>query len=278
MMKMSDESIENLGPWLLSLSSNRTTSDAPVEILERCGLSDKNGRLTAYGSVLAYHWRALNFQTDDVRIGEYLRACRLEKCVAGDRVLDVGCGIGQTLAVLGNREPNSVVGIDANIHALAFGARLAEIQQRNVLLVAASGNSIPFDDDSFSHVICHIALNYMHQDLALREMTRVLRPGGVLLLRLEGLGYDIELLTRQLVWRALHTRLYNLALGFAGQVLNWEPPPSSRWAPGRTFSTPKRVARTLRKYGCHVKRQETIRNVLTQPVAFTILAERREGA
>lgn len=266
-----------LGPTLQTFGSASATSPTDVNSLRNCGLVDSGGNLTNCGSILAYHWRAYKFQLKDTRIQRYAELARLDQGTSSDRVLDVGCGIGQTLAALPHRELNSLVGVDTNVHALAFGTRLAEIEGREVLFVAAPCHSLPFDGQSFSHVICHIALNYMHHRLSLPEMVRVLRPGGVLLLRVEGLGYDFELLTRQFSFCALHSRLYNLMLGVVGQLLDWEPHPSSRLSPGRIFSTHRRICQTLRKNGCDVKDHEIIRTYCKQPVAFSVLAERRTG-
>ena len=93
-------------------------------------------------------------------------------------ILDVGCGTGAILKQLGNPEKN--VGIDVAPEALSFCRQrgLSNIRQGDIC-------ALPFTDASFDAVICSSVL--YHQwvgDIpgAVREMHRVLRPGGVLLI------------------------------------------------------------------------------------------------
>ena len=92
--------------------------------------------------------------------------------------LDVGCGTGAILKQLGNPEKN--VGIDVAPEALLFCRQrgLNNVRQGDIC-------ALPFADASFDAVICSSVL--YHQwvgDIpgAVREMHRVLRPGGVLLI------------------------------------------------------------------------------------------------
>ena len=96
------------------------------------------------------------------------------------RILDAGCGTGAILQRLGNPEQN--IGIDRAPEALAFCRRrgLNNVLQGDVM-------ALPFPDESFDAVICSSVL--YHQwvpdvPAALREMQRVLRPGGLLILNL----------------------------------------------------------------------------------------------
>src|SRR6266704_770900 len=93
------------------------------------------------------------------------------------RVLDVGCGTGAILKQLGNPDKN--VGIDLALEAISFCQErgLNNVRQGDI-------GALPFTDASFDAVICSSVL--YHQWVAnlagaVREMHRVLRPGGVLL-------------------------------------------------------------------------------------------------
>lgn len=93
-------------------------------------------------------------------------------------ILDVGCGTGAILKRLGNPENN--VGIDLAPDAIAFCRQrgLSNVQQADI-------RALPFDDASFDAVICSSVL--YHQWVpdvaaAIREMRRVLRPDGVVLI------------------------------------------------------------------------------------------------
>jgi len=94
------------------------------------------------------------------------------------RVLDVGCGTGAILKQLGNPEKN--VGIDLAPEAISFCRErgLNNVRQGDIC-------ALPFADASFDAVICSSVL--YHQwvgdvEGAVREMHRVLRPSGVLLI------------------------------------------------------------------------------------------------
>jgi len=93
-------------------------------------------------------------------------------------ILDVGCGTGAILKQLGNPDKN--VGIDLAPEAISFCQQrgLHNVRQGDIC-------AMPFADASFDAVICSSVL--YHQwvadiEVAVREMHRVLRPSGVLLI------------------------------------------------------------------------------------------------
>jgi SAM-dependent methyltransferase len=107
---------------------------------------------------------------------------------AKGRVLDAGCGTGGFTAWLRERySPESLVGMDPSEEALDY-CRDRGLEK----LLCSPVEYIPFPDDSFDLVL---SLNVIyHRDVeddltALREMRRVLAPGGVLLLNLPALPF-----------------------------------------------------------------------------------------
>jgi ubiquinone/menaquinone biosynthesis C-methylase UbiE len=98
------------------------------------------------------------------------------------RVLDAGCGTGGFLATLGSSRPNLTrFGVEWNQDA-AVRAR----QKSGASVARGSVNVLPFTDDSFdaalsADVLCHAAVD---PAAALRELKRVLRPGGRLLINM----------------------------------------------------------------------------------------------
>jgi ubiquinone/menaquinone biosynthesis C-methylase UbiE len=93
-------------------------------------------------------------------------------------ILDVGCGTGSILKRLGNPEKN--VGVDLAMEAISFCHErgLNNVQQADV-------SALPFSAASFDAVVCSSVLYHQWvKDVggAVREMHRVLRPGGLLLL------------------------------------------------------------------------------------------------
>ena len=99
------------------------------------------------------------------------------------RVLDAGCGTGGNLDWLQRyADADKIIGIDVTDHALDFCQRRGRSS-----LVKGSVTSLPFAGVSFDLVTSFDVLIYPpganDDDLALREMHRVLRPGGVCLVR-----------------------------------------------------------------------------------------------
>ncbi len=92
------------------------------------------------------------------------------------RILDVGCGAGQTLIASKTASPAFLCGIDIDLPALQLGRQLAP----NISFVLATGESIPFQANSFDMLICRVTLPYLRIEKALDEFYRVLNPGGVL--------------------------------------------------------------------------------------------------
>lgn len=92
------------------------------------------------------------------------------------RILDVGCGTGANLLMLSKY--GDAEGVDVSEDALAF------CRERGLDKVKlGAGEALPYDDGTFDLVTAFDVVEHMDDDLAgLREMRRVLRPGGRVLL------------------------------------------------------------------------------------------------
>jgi SAM-dependent methyltransferase len=82
------------------------------------------------------------------------------------RVLDVGCGYGQTLEALGVPAEKG------------FGVDIETKTGTGYDLRPASAERLPFPDSYFDVVICRVTLPYTDVPKALSEIARVLTPGG----------------------------------------------------------------------------------------------------
>lgn len=95
----------------------------------------------------------------------------------GDRLLDVGCGTGaavRSAAVLATR----AVGLDLAPGMIEEARRLAA-DLPNVEFEVGDSEHLPFEDDEFTAVLCSTSLHhYPRPGEAIREMARVLAPGG----------------------------------------------------------------------------------------------------
>jgi SAM-dependent methyltransferase len=99
-------------------------------------------------------------------------------------VLDVGCGIGQTLIASQLDDRILACGVDLDEAALRHGASLTP----RVRFVRASSERLPFADGSFDMVFSRAALPWMHIPSALGEISRVTKPGGHVWLSLVDAG------------------------------------------------------------------------------------------
>jgi ubiquinone/menaquinone biosynthesis C-methylase UbiE len=120
------------------------------------------------------------------RTAEEAAAFLLPELRPGMRLLDVGCGPGSITRGLAERlAPGEVVGVDLSRETLA--AARAEAAARglgNLRYEEGSLYELPFADASFDVVYAHQVVQHLREPAAaLREMLRVVRPGGLVAVR-----------------------------------------------------------------------------------------------
>ncbi len=134
---------------------------------------------------------------------------RLPAAGGGGAVLDVATGTGLVAKRL-LRRGFTVTGLDQSPEMLVearrrFGERVA--------LVEASADELPFPDASFDHVTVTYLLRYVDDPAAtLRELARVVRPGGTLA--------SLEFCVPRGVWRPLWDLYVGVGLPAAGRLVS----------------------------------------------------------
>ena len=146
-----------------------------------------------------------------VEIPLLLRALRLP---TGGRVLEVGCGRGIALPVLGERlRPATLVGLDIDAHLVAAAHHRLARTGTPATLQVGDVRALPFDTASFDLVIdfgtCyHVGGGTTGQLAALNEISRVLRVGGLFVHETrvaQHLAHPVRSFGRRLPWRAVPT-------------------------------------------------------------------------
>jgi len=93
---------------------------------------------------------------------------------AEKRFLDVGCGNGVILRYL----PEGSMGLDINAQAISQAKQYAPKAQVQI----GDVEELPFQDNSYETIICSHVLDHLPKpEKALKEIYRVLKPGGVLI-------------------------------------------------------------------------------------------------
>ncbi len=134
----------------------------------------------------SYVWRA----------GQERRLEMIRKA-AGERIhgmiLENGCGVGmyvEKLSAFGGR----VIGLEFDLE------RATEAGIHSKEIINAAGESIPLPDSIFDLILSHEVIEHVQDDLAaIREMIRVLKPGGRVALFCPNRGYPYE--THGVFWK-----------------------------------------------------------------------------
>lgn len=100
------------------------------------------------------------------------------------RVLDLGCGTGELTRLTARHFPEArVVGVDFTAAMLDVARRRTSGARATIGYGRATALRLPFPDATFDLATnAFLVRNLVDLDAALREMRRVLRPGGVLLI------------------------------------------------------------------------------------------------
>jgi len=156
------------------------------------------------------------------------------------RVLDVGCGAGQTLiACCGDRRS---FGVDVAFDALRLGRTLTE----RVSFVCAGAEDLPFRGGGFDAVVARVSLPYSDFRRSLPEIRRVLKPGGFFWAVLHPMSVQwshIDLRKPRTLIRLAYLMLNGLLFHFTGRVVPY------RRGRYESFQTSSGIQRALRAAG-----------------------------
>ena len=106
--------------------------------------------------------------------------------ISYEKLLDVGCGTGYLFELLLPQRKAEYHGLDISPEMLKVAA---EKFDGSVTLVEGFADRLPYTDDNFDVVTCIQSFHhYPEPDKAMREVFRVLKPGGLYFLSDTGVG------------------------------------------------------------------------------------------
>jgi SAM-dependent methyltransferase len=111
----------------------------------------------------------------------------------GREVLDAGCGTGTWSFAL-RTQFDRVVGVDRNEPRVEMARWIAQRHGADIAFDVGDITALPYDDGRFDTVVCYgVVISYLDIGVVLRELARVLSPGGTLYLCLNGIGWAMLL-------------------------------------------------------------------------------------
>ena len=124
-------------------------------------------------------------------IGPFTRQRSKVVPLASGRVLEIGIGTGLNFRYYDKARLAQVIGLDPGVEMHRLARKRASAAGIGVQLVGLSAERIPFDDGAFDTVLTTYTLcTITDPAAALREMRRVLKPGGRLIFCEHGLARD----------------------------------------------------------------------------------------
>jgi SAM-dependent methyltransferase len=173
-----------------------------------------------------------------------------------ERALDIGCGSGQELIPFVVKGSAFGIGVDVVQETGRIGRELfsALVEGARVSFVRAAAEALPFQTGSFDVAVCRLALPYTENDRALSEMARVLRPGGVLLLKIHHLSYYLRKIESGLRARDARSVIHALRVLASGILYHaTSQQPRTRLTGGETFQTRGLLRRKLAPLGMFIE-------------------------
>jgi SAM-dependent methyltransferase len=140
-------------------------------------------RETEKGSRIAYALKGYEYASKS----SWSSSCDV-KVPTHSNLLDVGCGGGVTISTLQKHNLNHLVGVDIDLGALY----IAKIKCDKGEFILADAHHLPFKNEIFNVIISYFAIPYMDEERTIAAMSRSLKSGGIISLKLHGIGWYLK--------------------------------------------------------------------------------------
>lgn len=129
----------------------------------------------------------------------YLAQCHRLGLVGHNKVLDAGAGMGQW-AIAAARLNSQVLAQDINLGRLELARALKQkLEVQNLEVGCAPAENSGVASSSIDAVICHGTFMFTDMEKTLKEFHRVLRPGGMVYLTANTIGWYLHLIFDRII-------------------------------------------------------------------------------
>lgn len=191
------------------------------------------------------------------------------------RVLDVGCGAGQELLPFVTERGALGIGMDIAPTVGRVGREMyaAHAPSARVNFLRGAAEQVPFPSGSFDVVICRLALPYTHNQRAFAEVSRVLRPDGMYLLKISGVRWYLLELKQALKTANLMSMIHATRVLVSGSIYHLtRRQPRSRVPSPETFQSEWLLRHELKRHGLAIEGKTPDSNPVTP--SFVIVKRR----
>ena len=132
--------------------------------------------------------------------------------IAGRRFLDIGCAVGDYMAVIGAMG-GIVSGIDLDAPQIALGRELHAKAGLNTDFHIGDATALPFAEETFDAIYAADVFEHLSQAVkqaVIAEMYRVLKPGGIVVIKTPNLAYLRLTIMLQRIRRVLRGQSPNI--------------------------------------------------------------------
>jgi len=151
---------------------------SPEELVCPHEQADKGQKVQAMFNAIARRYDLANSVISFGQAGRWRKA--LADMIVSDPqidprvILDLGCGTGAMMDVLSRKFPQ------ARVHGADFAVQMLQQVEKTRPCVAADAMRLPFCENSFDLITCTFGVrNFQSLETGMREIYRVLRPGGL---------------------------------------------------------------------------------------------------
>jgi len=192
-----------------------------------------------------------------------------------NRVLDVGCGGAQELLpfVVGARVFG--IGLDPAPAVGRAGRQLLAKYNLSgrVAFVRGPAETLPFRSDAVDLIVCRLALPYTRNLQAISEMARVLRPGGVILLKIHNARFYLNTMKKGFQTADLRRIAHSARVLAAGALYHLTGRQPNNWLLGsECFQSEALLRRELSK--CELAIQDVMPDSNPRTPSYVVVKQR----